>query len=447
MNFYKLFISSLFLSRRLYALMGTFSLFFFLSYALPWLFPLVKLALALFVLILLVDYLSLFLPKDPMALVRILPDRFSNGDDNPVKIQLLNRYRFKTTVSIIDEIPVQFQWRQFQLKAVVLPREKKIFEYKLKPFQRGEYLFNDVKVYAKSPFLLLIRQLNFPAEKLVRVYPSYLLLRQYELKAHSSNLVDAGARKIRKIGHSLEFEQIKEYVRGDDVRSINWKASARKAQLMVNNFSDEKSQQIYCIIDKGRVMKMPFDHMSLLDYAINATLMLSRVALIKQDRAGLISFAENTGQFLPADRKAGQMNAILESLYKQETRFLESDFEKLYALVRNRITQRSLLVLFTNFESMAGLERQLPYLRAIARTHLLLVVFFENTAIREITDAPVTNLQGLYQKTIAEKFVHEKKLMVKELRKHGIFTILSVPQDLTLNTVNKYLELKSRQAI
>jgi len=153
------------------------------------------------------------------------------------------------------------------------------------------------------------------------------------------------------------------------------------------------------------------------------------------------------GQFLSADRKAGQMNAILESLYKQDTRFMESDYEKLYALVRTRINQRSLLVLFTNFESMAGLERQLPYLRAMAKTHLLLVVFFENTALRELTDHPAQNLQELYQKTIAEKFVYEKRLMVKELRKHGIFAILSAPQDLTINTVNKYLDLKSRQAI
>lgn len=447
MKSYQRFIGSLFLSRRFFALMGVFSLLFFVAYALPVLYTPARLAVGLLFLVLVADYLSLFFPAAPLKASRECAERFSNGDLNPVHLHLISSYRFKATISVIDEIPVQFQLRQFQVKAVLQPVEKKTLTYELRPYLRGEYQFEAIKVYVKSPFLLLIRQIEFPATQKVKVYPSFQLLRQYELMAHSSNLTDAGAKKVRKIGHSLEFEQIKEYVRGDDIRSINWKATARKSQLMVNNFSDEKSQQIYCLIDKGRVMKMPFGGLSLLDYAINATLMLSRVALIKQDRAGLISFADSMGQFLPADRKAGQMNAILESLYKQDTRFMESDYEKLYALVRTRINQRSLLVLFTNFESMAGLERQLPYLRAMAKTHLLLVVFFENTALRELTDHPAQNLQELYQKTIAEKFVYEKRLMVKELRKHGIFAILSPPHDLTINTVNKYLDLKSRQAI
>jgi uncharacterized protein (DUF58 family) len=285
-------------------------------------------------------------------------------------------------------------------------------------------------------------------EQMVKVMPSYLALRQYELLAYSNNLSEAGSRKIRKIGHSLEFEQIKEYVTGDDIRSINWKATARKGgQLMVNNFTDERSQQVYCVVDKGRVMKMPFEGMTLLDYAINATLILSRVALIRQDKAGLITFAENIGHFLPADRKASQMGGILETLYNQQTKFMETDFEKLYALVRTRITTRSLIILFTNFESMSGLQRQLPYIRSIARNHLVLVVFFENTELRQLTETRVNDVESLYVKTIAEKFAHEKKQIVKELQQHGIFTILTAPQNLTVNTVNKYLELKAKQAI
>jgi uncharacterized protein (DUF58 family) len=283
---------------------------------------------------------------------------------------------------------------------------------------------------------------------MVKVLPSFMALRQFELLAYSNNLAEAGSRKIRKIGHSLEFEQIKEYVSGDDIRSINWKATARKGgNLMVNNYTDERSQQVYCVIDKGRVMKMPFEGMSLLDYAINATLILSRVALIKQDRAGLITFAENISNFLPADRKAAQMGNILETLYNQDTRYLESDFEKLYIQVRTRVTSRSLIVLFTNFESLSGLQRQLPYIRSIARNHLVLVVFFENTELRQLTDSNAHDIESLYIKTIAEKFAFEKRQIVKELQQHGIFTILTAPQNLTVNTVNKYLELKARQAI
>ncbi len=447
MKFYYRFFSPLFFSKRFYWVLAGIVFLFLLSFSFSFLFLLSKLVLLLFAILVILDYGSLFLPVNPVSLERITSDRFSNGDENKVEIQIINNYPFRIRASIIDEVPDQFQARNFLLYMVVNSREQQSVIYLLRPVERGEYQFNAIRLFAKSPLQLIIRRITKNTEQVVKVLPSYFSLRQFELKAHSSNLTEAGNKKIRKIGHSLEFEQIKEYVTGDDIRSINWKATARKGQLMVNNFTDERSQQIYCIIDKGRVMKMPFEGMSLLDYAINATLILLRVALIKQDKAGLITFDENVGNFLPADRKAVQMTGILETLYNQQTKFMESDYEKLFALIRTRVTQRSLVVLFTNFESMSGLQRQLPYIRGIARNHLVLVVFFENTELRQLTDSPADNIETLYIKTIAEKFVYEKRLIVKELQQHGIFTILTAPQNLTVDTVNKYLELKARQAI
>jgi len=272
-------------------------------------------------------------------------------------------------------------------------------------------------------------------------------MRRYQLLAVSNRLQEAGVKRIRRLGHSMEFEQIKEYVRGDDYRTINWKATARKSDLMVNNFTDERSQQIYCVINKGRIMKMPFDGMTLLDYAINASLVLSNVALVKHDKAGLITFAENVDSFLPADKKPTQMNLLQEMLYRQQTLFLEPDFEKLYSVIRGRITQRSLLVLFTNFESVYSLEREMASLKRIAKYHLLLVVFFENTELKTLTENKVSTIEDIYIKTIADKFVYEKRLMIKELHKNGIASILTTPENLTVNAINKYLELKTRMSI
>jgi uncharacterized protein (DUF58 family) len=245
----------------------------------------------------------------------------------------------------------------------------------------------------------------------------------------------------------MEFEQIKEYVRGDDYRTINWKATARKTDLMVNNYTDERSQQIYCLVNKGRAMKMPFEGMTLLDYAVNSSLVLCNVALVRQDKAGIITFAENLDAFLPADKKPTQMNLVLETLYRQQTRFLESDYEKLYSVIRNRIAHRSLLVLFTNFESMDSLQREMPSLKLIAQYHLLLVIFFENTELKQLTQSRATTMEDIYIKTIAEKFAFEKRLMVKELHKNGILSILTSPQNLTTDTINKYLELKNKLSI
>ncbi len=438
----------MFFSRRFYWGFVAVILLFVLSHGIAFLFVLAQILLLFMAVVAALDYLILFARREPVLVQREMSDRFSNGDVNPVKLAVKSQYPFPVLLRIIDELPEQLQERNFSLKTSLKAGESRQLQYTLLPKERGEYVFHAINVFIKSPFGLLVRRKVLDREKMVRVLPSYFSLRQFELQAWANNRSESGNKRIRKLGHSLEFEQIKDYVMGDDIRSLNWKATARKGgQLMVNTFIDERSQQVYCLIDKGRIMKMPFDGMSLLDYAINATLVLSRVALIKQDKAGLLTFADQIGTFLPADRKAMQMTNILEILYNQQTKFFESDYEKLYAMVKTRITQRSLIVLFTNFESLSGLQRQMPYIRAIARNHLLLVVFFENTGLKEVIAAEATDIEAIYVRTIAEKFAFEKRLIVKELNQHGIATILTAPENLTVQTVNKYLELKARLAI
>jgi uncharacterized protein (DUF58 family) len=444
----KRFYKSLFLARRWYWLFTGVIFLFVLSYGVEFLFTIAQLFLLFLILVTILDYLVLFARRQPLTVQRDLSDQMSNGDNNPVRIRVYNGYAFPVSLRIIDELPDQLQERGFFLEADMKGGESRELPYVLRPKERGEYVFHNINVFIRSPFGLVVRRKIVPAEMTVRVLPSYQELKKFELLAASQNLADSGVKRIRKLGHSLEFEQIKEYVTGDDIRNLNWKATARKGgQLMVNTFTDEKSQQVYCLIDKGRVMKMPFDGMTLLDYAINATLVLSRVALIRQDKAGLLTFSDQIATFLPAGRMSMQMSHILEILYNQQTHWQETDFEKAYALVRTRITQRSLIVLFTNFESLAGLQRQLPYIRAIARKHLLLVVFFENTELQQIRENEAHDIEDIYIKTIADKFAYEKRLMVKELNQHGIATILTTPQHLTVQAVNKYLEIKARQAI
>jgi uncharacterized protein (DUF58 family) len=278
----------------------------------------------------------------------------------------------------------------------------------------------------------------------VPVYPAFLQMRRYELMAISNRLTEAGIKKIRRIGHNLEFELVREYVAGDDVRTINWKATARKVQLMVNQYQDERSQNVYSLIDKSRVMEMPFQGMTLLDYAINASLVMSNIALRKSDKAGLLTFQDKVNTFLPASRSNRQLATILEVLYNQKTSFREADFSAVYSQVRSKINQRSLLLLFTNFESIYGMERQLPFLRSLARYHLLVVIFFENTELNTLISQPARSTREIYHKSIAEKFALDKKLIVKTLTQNGIHTILTSPEKLTVNTLNKYLELKAR---
>lgn len=439
-------IKSFYLNNIVYYIAGTAAMLYLMSYFFPRIFPAGGLVLICLAVAVLIDTLLLY-TRNGLKAVRILTDRFSIGDANKVELELENRYAFPVSVSVIDELPFQFQSRDWMRRERIPGHSKHLIRYDLTPFTRGEYVFGSVNMFAHGPLRLVKRHYWIPQRQVVKVYPSYVQMRRYQLLAVNNRLQEVGVKRTRKLGHSMEFEQIKEYVRGDDYRTINWKATARKGGLMVNNYTDERSQQIYCLINKGRVMKMPFNGMTLLDHAINATLVLSNVALVKQDRAGLITFEKNLDTFVTADKKPTQMNLVLESLYRQQTQFQEADFEKLYSVIRNRVTNRSLMVLFTNFESIESLQRELPALKKIAHYHLLLVVFFENTELKSLIEHRAGSLEEIYIKTIAEKFAYEKRRMVLELHKHGIPSILTAPENLTVNTVNKYLELKNRLSI
>ncbi|MCY7350341.1 MAG: DUF58 domain-containing protein [Cytophagaceae bacterium] len=446
------FLRSIYFKPRVFYALTALIFLFLLGFVLPWVFPVARVVFFGLIVFLLLDGILLYAPKNALFARRELPDRLSNGDDNPVQIFLENRYTLPIRLTILDELPVQFQKRDAAFNATLQPGERQTLRYDLRPTRRGEYQFGTINLFAESPLGLIQRRYRFSQDKTVAVYPSYLQMRQYELMAHANRLNELGVKRVRRIGTSREFEQIRPYSQGDDVRTINWRATARRSDaagpgLMVNAFQDEKSQAIYCLIDKGRVMKMPFGGLSLLDYAINATLVLSNIALLKQDKAGVVTFAETIGQWLPADRRSGQLQRILNLLYRQKTRYPDTDYEALYLHLKTHLRQRSLLLLFTNFETVTGLRRQLTHFRRLAKDHLLIVVFFENTELRALLDGPAPTTEAIYLKTIAEKYFYEKQQMVRELAQYGIQALLTPPEKLTVNALNKYLEMKARGLI
>jgi uncharacterized protein (DUF58 family) len=441
------FYKNLFLCSRLFIGLGCSAVLFLLTFFFPWLGIVPVVFFWLVIVLLLVDILLLYrLPKGVFA-KRISPERLSNGDENEISIYIESFYAFAVDIEIIDEIPHQFQKRDVLFETGLTSRQHKLLNYLLRPTKRGEYEFGFLRVYVKSPLKLISRRFNFGQAETLPVYPSFLQMRKYELMAISNRLNEIGIKKIRRLGHSMEFEQIKNYVAGDDYRTVNWKATARQGNLMVNTYTEERSQHVYCVIDKSRAMKMPFEGLSLLDYAINASLVLSSVALLKEDKAGLITISDRKGAVVAADKRPTQLNKIMEVLYREKTRYLETNMELLYNTIRGTLKQRSLVVFFTNFESMSALERQLPFLKRIAKFHLLVMVFFENTELKTLSEQSASNVEGIYIKTIAEKFVYEKKLIVRELARHGIQSILTAPKNVTVNTINRYLELKANQKI
>lgn len=436
--------ATLFLNNRLFLILGIISVLFIVGFFIPLFFEISKVALFVVTLLTVIDAFLLFSLKNGAFIERTLPERLSNGDENRVELQIKNDYRFSTHITILEELPYQFQKRNFDFNLVVKSKGQKTVRYVLTPTQRGIYHFGHINVYVSSPLQLATKKYILGKEKELKCYPSFLRLRDFTINAFTDSSNSYGTKKVRRIGHSLEFEQIKEYVSGDDIRRLNWKATAKRNQFMVNQYIEEKSQPIYSIVDKGRAMQMHFEGLSLLDYAINATLAVSSAALRKQDRAGMLTFSKKVENLIAAEQRNSQMSLISEALYAVKTDFFESDFSQLYTMIKRKITNRSLLILYTNFETMDALDRQISYLRAMAKNHLLLVVFFKNTELRGLLEKKPKNIQEVYDTIIAEKFMYEKKQIVRELKKYGIQSVLTEPKNLTHDTLNKYLELKSR---
>lgn len=438
------FFHSLFLTNRFFYAFSALVVLFLLSFAFK---PLFLLALAMLVLLsglVIIDIFILFQRKNIVSASRNLPRLLSLGDSNNITIHLRNNTYLSLKTRLIDELPVQLQVRDFEKKFQLLPKEKKNIVYTVSPTQRGEYYFGAIYLFLSAQLGFVERRVSISADSMVRVYPSVIQMKTLELKAFNRNMSVAGMKKLRRIGHSYEFDHIKNYVKGDDYRSINWKASSRKGELMVNKYEDERAQMVYNLIDKSRNMYMPFEGLSLIDYAINATLALSNIVLKKYDRAGLVTFSSTIGTALKADNKPEQLHLILETLYKEKEQDVESNYELLYLAIRRLISSRSLLLLYTNFESMYALSRVLPVLRKINASHLLVVVFFNNTEIENLARQPTQTVEDIYYQTIAQQFLADKKAMIQKLRQFGIQAILTNPEELSLNVINKYMELKAR---
>jgi len=395
----------------------------------------------------LVDIAFLYQKSVKLSAKRMLPQLLSLGDENFIHILVENHSNLDLRLKIIDELPEQLQERNFTINAELKPQAEEQFHYIITPIVRGEYFFKNINIYAATFLGLVTRRFTIKAHKKAPVYPSVLQMKKYAFRAFSRQTHEHGIKKLRRLGHSYEFDQIKNYVKGDDYRSINWKATGKKSELMVNHYEDEKTQSIYCIIDKSRSMKMPFNGLSLLDHSINSALVMSNIALLKDDKAGLITFSDKLGSTLKAEKSNKQLRAILEALYKEKERKTDANYELMFYAVRKLISSRSLLMFYTNFESIYSLERVLPVLRKINRHHLLVVIFFVNTEILKMAEKECKTLEDIYHQTIARNFIEEKYKMVNELKKFGIHSILTKPEDLNVNTINKYLELKSRGMI
>ena len=440
-------LKSIYLTQFFFFLMGIVVVLFATSFAVPFLFFWGKVGLLAVVGITILDALIVFMNKQPIHFQRKMEERLNLGDSNQVELLVENLLSQPISFRLIEGYPVELQERSKEYSALLSGNSSKKFSYNFTPTRRGEYEFQDVFFIISSVFRLVSRRIDISAKQTIRVYPSVKQMKKYELMVFQQQKTSSGIKKIRRLGNNSEFEQIRNYIQGDELKTVNWKATSRGRDLMVNQYQEEKSQHIYCIIDKSRTMQVEFDNLSMLDYSINSALVFSNITLKKGDKTGVITFSDKIGSQLAAEKVNGQLRRIMELLYNQKTHYREANFELLFESIRKTIKTRSMLILYTNFETEFAMRRALPILRKINQKHVLVVVFFKNNELEEMAYQPVKTTRDIYKTVVSEKMVSVKSRIAQELSQNGIHTILTRPEELSINSINKYLELKAKGAI
>ena len=348
-------MKSLYLSQRFFGAMAGLVILFFLGFGLEIIFPVAQVLLMLFVAVFAIDFWLMYRTRTPVEVRRKIPELLSLADQNEISLRLQNNFPFDIHVSIIDELPYQLQERDFEIEEEIEARKSIVVKYSVFPDERGEYHFGKVNVFAMGLIGFVKRRIQGAEAMKAKVYPSVIQMKNLELLALSRISTLEGVKKMRRIGHNYEFEQIKSYAHGDDMRSINWKATGKRHSLMVNQYQDERAQQVYMIIDKSRPMELRFNEVRYLDYAINSALVMANIALKKYDKAGLITFSDKIGASIKAERSKIQLRRILEQLYRENPSEKEADYDLLMRITRKMLYGRSLLLLYTNFESASSL--------------------------------------------------------------------------------------------
>lgn len=437
-------LKNIYLSRLFFTLFFTVVLLFALSSVADWLFYPAQTAMLSLLVITLIDIILVFASSNPLQLKRKVNERLNLGDQNQIELKIENTTNQPISFRLYEGFPVEMQERKLFFSAILQPGKTKVFSYEFTPKQRGDVHFSSPFFLISSMFHLVMRRYEVSCEQRIGVYPSVLQLKKYELLVFHQQKINSGIKRLRRLGNNSEFEQIKDYVQGDEIRTINWKATSRAANLMVNKYQEEKSQSVFCVLDKSRSMQMEFDELSLLDYSVNSILVLSNIMLRNGDKTGLITFSDKMGIQLSAEKNKGQMRFIMEALYNQLTEFKDPNYELLYQSIRRTIKSRSLIILFTNFETEAAMNRALPILRKINQKHVLVTVLFQNSDLETLALQKPETIREVYLTIVAEQMSELKSKIAFQLRQNGIQTVLTLPENLSLKTINKYLELKAK---
>lgn len=374
-------------------------------------------------------------------------DILSLGAANNVTVVIENSSSLPLRISLRDSIPARCESDRVEENAALAPFGEYQFNYRLVPLERGQQLFGPLTARIRTSLGLWISQRELlPAGMSVKIYPNIQQTGE-QLLTRQALLRQPGARNMRMRGQGMEFESLRDYLPDDELRKVDWKASARRGNLVTREYDVERSQQIMLVLDMGRMMASHLDYMTKLDHAINAAVLLTYVSGHSYDRVGVMGFANEVISFMPPGKGGAQLPRVLEHLYPLQPRSVEANYHLAFTFLANRLRKRSLIIIFSDLIDPDASRRLIENLSLLKSRHLVLCVALSDYELQGLLDSPAEDVETLYRQTMAATMLEERQLALAELHQRGILTVDAAPSDLSTAVVNKYLDIKKQGRI
>jgi uncharacterized protein (DUF58 family) len=383
--------------------------------------------------------------EEAIEIERIGEDSLSIFVREAMAFSVYNKSHFWLSLELKDEMPdLHFKTEEKLIKGKIAPHEKAVLQYYVVPQKRGAFSFDNVHVRYEGRLKLCVKMFKLKLNKEYKVYPNVKNLRKFRLTITNNRLLREGQRNQKMLGKGTAFESLREYVAGDEYRKINWKATARENKPIVNQYEPEKNQHIYIFIDSGRPMSYTVRGNKKLDLAINTALVLSDVVNQNGDKSALLTFNTEVNNLIAPGKGAGHRNKLLEALYHVEHTNQTSNYDEAFYYYKRNERHRSVIFLFTDFETIEEAESMLKVLPVISKNNLVVIVLIRNESLENIAEEQVRNTEDLFNKGVALELLEERKRIISLLNRRGVLCVESEAEKLEYTAVNRYIQIKNK---
>jgi uncharacterized protein (DUF58 family) len=394
--------------------------------------------------LLLVDYF-ISPGEEVLFIERCGEEELSIYEKEAIEFEVYNKSNYRLYVELIDEIPdFHFQAEGKFMRGVINPREKKRYQYFVTPTKRGIYSFNKVHVKYEGRLKLCMKQFKADSHREYKVYPNLKNLRKYRMSITNNRQLKQGEKSLRMLGRGTSFESLREYVAGDEYRKINWQATARENKPIVNQYEPEKNQHVHIFIDTGRPMSYTVRGYRKLDLAVNTALVLSDIVNQNGDKSALLIFNTEVSNMLPPGKGAGHRNQMLQELYHIDYTNQTSNYDEAFYYFKRKERHRSIIFLFTDFETVEEAENMLKVLPIISKNNLVVIMLIKNESLEAIASQKIRNQQELFDKGVALELLEERRRIISLLNKRGVFCVECEAEKVELNAINQYIQIKNK---